>query len=89
MKRNPPDVGTRRVRSDPNDPASEMVEKKVDIYVKTSREDMKTFFVETFSESGFRQPMISHSIFDSIPEPQVEEGSVDKILVGAPPKFQD
>eukprot|EP00961_Rhodomonas_salina_P121064 1629304-Rhodomonas_salina.1 len=35
MKRNPPDVGTRRVRSDPNDPASEMVAKKVDIYAKT------------------------------------------------------
>eukprot|EP00961_Rhodomonas_salina_P031004 417154-Rhodomonas_salina.1 len=50
---------------------------------------MKTFFVETFQEQGFRPQMISHSIFDSIPEPQVEEGSVDRVVAGAPPKFQD
>eukprot|EP00961_Rhodomonas_salina_P299348 3938861-Rhodomonas_salina.1 len=89
MKRNLPDVGTRRVRVDPNDPTSEIVSKQVDIYVKTSREDMKEFFVNEFSEPGFRPPLISYSIFDSPAEPQVEEGTLDKIIAGAPPKFQD
>eukprot|EP00961_Rhodomonas_salina_P120794 1625715-Rhodomonas_salina.1 len=74
MKRNPPDSGIRKVRADPADPTSALVEKKVDVYVRTDRSEMKEWLVEVFSEPGYRPPMISHTLFDCIPEPHVADG---------------
>eukprot|EP00961_Rhodomonas_salina_P263302 3557921-Rhodomonas_salina.1 len=50
---------------------------------------MKEWLVEVFSEPGYRPPMISHTLFDCIPEPHVADGTLDKIIHNEVPKFQD